>query len=157
MIGGIEMETAKQAAPAAIYKRCSLCKEWKPITDFGHSKNSIDGHKYRCKKCVNAAQRAYYNKRANEVVRESNGKHKRHRKKYIFGGAEMGERSIFAGMKTDGLLQVKRFDGRTGYENPRLSAYTFSQLMLELYSRGFDGVLYFTPGTHSTRQETQTR
>jgi hypothetical protein len=38
-------------------KRCSLCEEVKPLTEFHKHKPSKDGHKPRCKVCQNAAER----------------------------------------------------------------------------------------------------
>lgn len=41
-------------------KKCSRCNEFKPLEEFGVRKNSKDGRKEACKKCLNDIQKEYY-------------------------------------------------------------------------------------------------
>lgn len=47
-------------------KICSKCGIEKPLTDFNKDKNCKDGHKERCRNCVNEYQRSYYKKHRSE-------------------------------------------------------------------------------------------
>lgn len=40
-------------------KRCTKCKETKPLGEFSKHKNSKDGHAWRCKTCSSAYSREY--------------------------------------------------------------------------------------------------
>ncbi len=45
-----------------IEKRCSICKQWKKIEEFGKNKKSIDGYECRCKQCsIGNVLSRYYN------------------------------------------------------------------------------------------------
>lgn len=41
-------------------KFCPKCKENKPMSDFGSSSKSTDGHRCRCRKCESVASLKYY-------------------------------------------------------------------------------------------------
>lgn len=41
------------------YKKCTTCKEIKPLTDFHKCKSHLDGYKYACKDCRNKKRREY--------------------------------------------------------------------------------------------------
>lgn len=40
-------------------KKCSMCKETKPLDEFQNYAVSKDGKRYQCRDCSNAAQRKY--------------------------------------------------------------------------------------------------
>lgn len=40
-------------------KRCSTCKEHKPITSFSRDKSRLDGHSWRCKPCHASMNKKY--------------------------------------------------------------------------------------------------
>lgn len=43
-------------------KICSVCREEKPLSDYHRSKNTKDGHTYRCKPCDREARYKYRTK-----------------------------------------------------------------------------------------------
>jgi hypothetical protein len=53
-------------------KRCSTCKEWKPITEFGEMRNHWDGLNYKCKLCNAAHVRAYKEQRRAQGIKTRN-------------------------------------------------------------------------------------
>lgn len=52
-------------------KRCSCCKEKKPLSDFYKQAKSKDGHSYWCKLCSKDNSRRYKNKKTD--VKNSRG------------------------------------------------------------------------------------
>lgn len=44
-------------------KRCSKCKEWKDVAEFGKNRSTKDGLRNMCRACNKEAQRKYQNKR----------------------------------------------------------------------------------------------
>jgi hypothetical protein len=44
----------------AALKRCPVCEQSKPLTDFAIDRSRNDGHMGRCKPCDRARNRAYY-------------------------------------------------------------------------------------------------
>jgi 5-methylcytosine-specific restriction endonuclease McrA len=65
-------QAKQEESPKA--KRCSKCKETKPITGFHKFKRSKDGYKSACKVCRNAAKAKYYAENA-EKERASQAKY----------------------------------------------------------------------------------
>ena len=52
------------------FKTCSLCKQRKPIDEFGLWKHSKDGRNHRCKECHNEANRKSWAATGSEKRRE---------------------------------------------------------------------------------------
>jgi len=53
-------------------KKCSGCKAWKPISEFGKEKRAINGLKPRCKACCNAYDKLFYpNIRDKKLLRDN--------------------------------------------------------------------------------------
>ena len=46
-------------ATEIISKRCTKCKQTKPLSEFSKQRRTKDGLKYWCKSCVKACQKAY--------------------------------------------------------------------------------------------------
>lgn len=38
-------------------KKCTKCKETKPLNQFGKKKSNIDGYRYSCKNCTNSYEK----------------------------------------------------------------------------------------------------
>lgn len=54
-------------------KRCGHCDEWKPAEAFYKAACAKDGLQYRCKACMNAAKRAYYQQYYYDVIKARRG------------------------------------------------------------------------------------
>jgi hypothetical protein len=50
-------------------KTCTVCKEVRPLSEFGKDKNSRDGYRSRCKSCVHKDNSRYYH--ANREARRA--------------------------------------------------------------------------------------
>jgi len=76
-------------------KRCSKCKQWKPLSKFGKHKDSKDGLRYWCKECealyyqkchrknkkqLNKRSREYYYANRERMIKQSREYYKSHRK-----------------------------------------------------------------------------
>lgn len=58
-----------------VEKKCSGCKVWKPIAEFGKESRSGSGLKPRCKKCCNAYDKSFYPKIKNEKLAREKAKY----------------------------------------------------------------------------------
>lgn len=59
-------------------KRCRVCGESKPLSEFSKNTGARDGHRNECKPCIAAASRRYYAEnrdRVGEAVREYRVRH----------------------------------------------------------------------------------
>lgn len=61
-------------------KNCSMCKKWKPLSDFANLRKSADGLSYRCKSCLREKIRKYRDDYSDEI--EERRKTKEYRKEY---------------------------------------------------------------------------
>ncbi len=62
-------------------KRCSMCKDIKPLQDFHLNKSTKDGRQYRCKPCNCAAvQKSYHKHRERRRASDKQRNHQEDRK-----------------------------------------------------------------------------
>lgn len=66
-------------------RRCSKCKETKPITEFYRDKYQTGGYSYLCKKCENKKSNKYYhkNQKRKEYIKKSSKRYREHQKRWI--------------------------------------------------------------------------
>jgi hypothetical protein len=101
-------------------KRCKICNEVKPLTDFYRAPGARDGHRLDCKKCNLAARAAKYREnprpaieRATRWQRENPERHTQRQREY----AESGKKKI-----ADRKSHLKRKYGLTTDEYEGLLA-----------------------------------
>jgi hypothetical protein len=58
-------------------KKCSTCKDRKPLTEFGKNKNKPDGFQTQCKQCKKKSQDAWYEKHKDRHIQNVNKRNKR--------------------------------------------------------------------------------
>ena len=66
-------------------RRCSKCKETKPITEFYRDKYQTGGYSYLCKKCENKKSNKYYhkNQKRRKYIKEHNKQYREQQKQWI--------------------------------------------------------------------------
>ncbi|TRX43725.1 hypothetical protein [Corynebacterium guaraldiae] len=62
-------------------KRCSMCKETKPVSEFGKDRSRGDGLSYKCRKCVREKSRRYYETNKEKIAEAGRRRYEANRDK----------------------------------------------------------------------------